>query len=253
MTAIGKILVVINVALSLLFLAWSVAIFTQSVDWGWKEPRKEFGEKVPSELEKRQKADKSAHEAIKHVHAAFLKTHKDLEAHEQTFTRNHLWYTQELAKLESEKARAGADIQEVKIKKGTGSPELLGGPTSRPGMVKVEPLLVSLEGYRTVLDNLEKEIKRVSDINKKTLEEAAEITKQLSGIHDEDGTILKKGIYHLLDIEARALAQLQAEISHVQPLRIKELVNRAVLIDRRTRLEARVEELRKPKVVSKAP
>jgi hypothetical protein len=261
MSAFGKTLVLITVALSLLMLVWSAAIFTQSIDWGWKEPRKDLaGEKIPSELEKREKmvkeylGDKSKGTAgaIRQAGAAFLKTQKGLEDQEQTFTSNHLWYTLELQKLESERARAGAAVQTVKINKATGSPELQKG-RSLPVMVKVEPPLLSFEGYQTALENLEKDIRTASEASNKALAEAAVITEQLSGIHDEDGTVKKKGLYQLQEIEAKALAQLEAEVRHIQPLRIKELVNRAIMIDRQKRLEARVEELRKPKVVTKLP
>src|SRR5437867_1945958 len=102
MTAFGKILVVINVALSLLFLSWSAMVFTQSVDWGWKEPRKELGQKVPSELEKRKALSDSARKVIEErTNVAFLNAQKELDANELTFTTNHLEYVKELETLKT--------------------------------------------------------------------------------------------------------------------------------------------------------
>src|SRR5207245_6038380 len=51
---LGKILISVNLALSLLFLAWATAAYVQAIDWGWKDKRKNvLGTPEPSELDKR--------------------------------------------------------------------------------------------------------------------------------------------------------------------------------------------------------
>ena len=40
--SLGKLLVLINLAASVLFMTFAGAIFLQKVDWGWKEPRKDI-------------------------------------------------------------------------------------------------------------------------------------------------------------------------------------------------------------------
>src|SRR5262249_9003769 len=54
MNVLGKALVLINFALSVVLLAWAVALFLRPVDWGWKEARKVWldpaeGKSAPNE------------------------------------------------------------------------------------------------------------------------------------------------------------------------------------------------------------
>src|SRR5262249_12083200 len=40
MNNLGKLMVLLHLALSMLALTWAASIFLQFTDWGWKEPRK---------------------------------------------------------------------------------------------------------------------------------------------------------------------------------------------------------------------
>ena len=58
MNRIGKTLVLLHTAVSIVALSWAVGLFFQFTDWGWKEARLKEGRRIPSEYDKRTAAFK---------------------------------------------------------------------------------------------------------------------------------------------------------------------------------------------------
>src|SRR5437764_1104207 len=101
MNRIGKGLVLVHTAISIVALSWAAGLLLQFMDWGWKEPRSELGLRIPSEYDKRAAAFK---EAVKARDAAFVTikpARLALREAEERFGQNHLFYNQELTRLYS--------------------------------------------------------------------------------------------------------------------------------------------------------
>src|SRR5205807_10367081 len=92
MNRIGKGLVLVNTAASLVALAWAAGVFFQFTDWGWKEPRSELGLRIPSEYDKRTATFKEAVKARDMALPALQPAWASLREAEERFPQNHLFY-----------------------------------------------------------------------------------------------------------------------------------------------------------------
>ncbi len=101
MNILGKLLVFLNTGLSVVFLILALGIYTHQVDWGWKEPRKELGERIPSEIDKRtavvKMVGKTKREAVARVEIA----QQNLYMARYKWPLAHIWMQKELEKLDS--------------------------------------------------------------------------------------------------------------------------------------------------------
>ena len=123
MNRIGKGLVLVNTAASLVALAWAAGVFFQFTDWGWKEPRSELGLRIPSEYDKRTATFKEAVKARDMALPALQPAWASLREAEERFPQNHLFYNQELARL-----RSSTEPIEVKYVSNKAGPIVLDTP-----------------------------------------------------------------------------------------------------------------------------
>src|SRR4051794_16614232 len=149
MNRIGKGLVLLRAAISILALSWAAGLFLQFTDWGWKEPRTDLGLRIPSEYDKRVAAFKEAVKARDLAMPAMQPARARLREAEERFGPNHLFYVQELARL-----RSSPDPIEVRYVKRAG-PIVLDTPDKpigRPVLEeKVEGIAKSFDAYRADL------------------------------------------------------------------------------------------------------
>jgi hypothetical protein len=241
---LGKGLVLVTVAVSGLFLAWTLAIFTQTVDWGWKDPRKGLGERMPSEIDKRIAAVKEALRFKARAEAVAKSAGDALVAAEQDFPSNVLSYQAKLKELRE--APGKIKVVELKLDKGVlarASKRATAGPVYEnvvPGAEKsTAGYFVDLKKIQVAMDAATTEIKDLTEKEK-------ELTENLNGKKDETGKAVKVGMYELLEREKKTQEQLKAEAEYLQPLWVRELVDAQLLIARMGRLDQRLEELKRP-------
>jgi hypothetical protein len=240
MNRIGKGLVLVHTAASIVALAWAMGLFFQFTDWGWKEPRSELGLRVASEYDKRTAAFKDAARAVSLSVPGLQPARLSLRAAEERFPRNHLYYNQELARL-----RSAADPIEVMYIKKTGPIALDAKAIGRPVLEgKVEGIAKSYDSYRADLkrirEDIDKEEKELRDWTAKI----RTITITLSG-KDDTGKEVKNtlGIYSLLDAEKKAQDQAYFEKAYLRPIWAGTLQEAELFAERRAGLQETLDRL----------
>jgi hypothetical protein len=241
---LGKALVLVTAALSLAFLAWAVAIYTQTLDWGWKDPRKELGERVPSEIDKRIAAVKQAAAFRARAEAGVKEGRVNLARAEDDYAGNVLLYRDKLAELRS--ADGKIDIRGLKYEKGVLGRKDQQRATSPP--VFDEKPLPGLEkstaGYLKELEDLQARLVAITGEIDNLIKKENELTVNLNGQKDEDGKVVKVGLYELLEREKKTQEQIRAESDYLQPLWVEELSQAQHLMERMSQLEKRLKELK---------
>jgi hypothetical protein len=241
---LGKGLVLVTAVLSVAFLAWAIAVYTQSIDWGWKDPRKELGDRVPSEIDKRTAAVKQAAGFRARAEAGARDGRVNLALAEDDYTHNVLLYRAKLAELRGADGKIAIQplkyVQGVLIRKdprATAPPAFEEKPL--PGLDK------STAGYLKELDDLQAQLVAITAEIDNLIKKEKELTVNLNGQKDEDGKVVKVGMYELLEREKKTQEQIRAESDYLQPLWVEELSQAQFLLDRMGRLDQRLKELSK--------
>ncbi|MBM4071846.1 MAG: hypothetical protein FJ271_23415 [Planctomycetes bacterium] len=248
MNRLGKLLVLVNLAMSLLFLALALAIFFQAIDWGWKEARKELGSRVASEIDKRSAAVVGAYRTVALL-APGLKNSQDSLAETEPFLgNNHLWYREQLKQLQS--ADKDIVVKEIKFNEKEGAPVVDGPKGKRRGKpVFDEPIPDITKSYASYVRDLDMKQKEIDDSDadiRKLVEEERQLTLKLNGTADKDKAG-KLGLYALLEKEADAQANIYSEKEYLERLLANVQLEHDLYIGRQRQLEqtlARMKKLR---------
>ena len=244
MNRIGKALVLVHTAVSIVALSWAVGLFFQFTDWGWKEPRSVQGLRIPSEYDKRTAAFKEGVHGRDLALVGLEQARLNLRDAKEHFAQNHLFYKQELARLGSSPdpievkyiARAGKIVLDTPGK-------TIGKPVLKD---KVEGITKSYDSYLADLKKINEEIdqavKELSDWIAKT----KGITFILNG-KDDLGKEQKNtvGIYALLEREKQAQDQAQLEKEYILPIRAQRRQEAELLVERRASLQETLDRLKK--------
>jgi hypothetical protein len=256
---LGKTLVFVNLLLSVALLAWAVGIYTQKVDWGWKEPRKELGERVPSEIDKRLVAWKEA----QRVKAAVVGTsdpegkkaptgiaaeERNLRRYQFLLPSNHLAYDVELKRLASvpgqiEIKRLDIDKGKLKVNEANLLPVFDGNVTYTDPSKKTLAVDQSYDTYRAHLRDIGQQIDAVTVAIKEQIKQEENLTRKLNGGKAE-GKEGRPGLYDLLLHEGKVQDELKKETAYVRPRWVRELVDVQLLLERREGLQERLDQLK---------
>jgi hypothetical protein len=251
-TRLGKILVLLTVALSWSLAVWVYGAYTLAIDWGWASQfsRKDIEKKrIPSETDKRKQEVDAARAAAERAQAALRAARTRLHATRLQFPMNHLWYNKVLADLTS--APGKLVVAELKYDP-AGKMVLTGNsPVGVPEFGNPIPgLNRSEQGLRAELRDLQGEPNKPGQIDvqvaalNKLLKEQKAITERLSPLKGPNGQIIRKGLDDLAEVEAQTQFGLREEMGRLRPLWARELSNAQLLLDRREGLRRRLEELR---------
>ena len=253
MNSIGKSLVIIHTALSLLALACAAAMFLQFVDWGWKQPRLDVSERVPSELDKRIAAVNEAKRASDLVTPSLKKAQDDLLAAMDRYGDNHLFYRDELQRLEKHADdKTPIVVKEVKVENNVVKLDAprIGVPVLEQ---KVDGIDKSLKQYEALLygqNALYKQLKDVEGELRDLTAKAALITAQLNGL-DDKGNKTKVGLYDLLEEEAQMQSRIRFEKAYIQPQWADAIKDAQDFSERRERLQQALDRLKQDLEASK--
>jgi chromosome segregation ATPase len=226
---IGKSLVLVHVLLSLLALTWAAAILLQFVDWGWKQPRVEVKESVPSELDKRIAAVNEATRAMEMALPPLKRSQDAWHAAMDLYAQNHLYYRDRLQELQ--KAAGALKATEPKFESGRA---VAGQP--------IADIDKSLVKYQEELGGLQKEIDKLVAEHRAWTEKAKVITLQLNGM-DDKGNKTKVGLYDLLENEAQTQSRIRFEKDYLQPQWADALKSAQDFLERYDRLKEAVDRL----------
>src|SRR5262245_14697455 len=131
MNNLGKSLVLVNLALSLLGLGWAVAAFLSPVDWGRTEARKaphNPSERVAAKIDERLAMLEHVKKQVKPAVDRPAQAQARVSAAEGAFGSNHLWYVKELDRLRFSPADVKVEVKEVKV-----------GPDGMPSVSAAQP------------------------------------------------------------------------------------------------------------------
>lgn len=242
MNRIGKGLVFVNTAASIVALSWAVGLFFQFSNWGWKEARVKEGWRIPSEYDKRAAVFKEGVKARDIALAGLVPARMALRDAEEHFADNHLFYVADLTRL-----RSATEPIEAKYIDNDGKIVLdtPGKETGKPVLKdKVDGIAKSLDAYRLDLKKLYEDIdKQIMEIRDWTAKER-EVTFILNG-KDDLGKVQKNtvGIYALLDAEKKAQDAARAEKEYLQPLWARARQEAQLLVERRQSLQETLDRL----------
>jgi hypothetical protein len=245
--SLGKLLVLINLAAAMFFMTFAGAIYLQKVDWGWKEPRKDITgtARIASEIDQRNAAVKEAHQGVTLVTSPLQSSQKNLAEVEPQFPDNHRWYVKEIDRLINDPGDK-IEIRDFMSDPKKGTPVLDGGRPKQGN--PIAGLNKSYQRYAADLKALQEKIDAtLADINK-LIEREEELTFHLNG-KDKTGKLVKDGLYNLVEREANAQNQAKFEKEYLLPRWVGTLNEVSSYQQRRERLDATIQKLKKARGV----
>ncbi len=241
---IGKTLVLIHTAASLLLMSLAAGVFFQQIDWGWQEPRKDMSGTVrfASEIDQRIAAVTEGYKTVQMVAVPLRAAQAALVQTEPRLYENHLWYQTQLRDLESDsKLKA---VKELQVNKGAivlDAPEI-----GKPKLGKDIPGLVHCYvDYLKELKEVQAKIdETTSDIKKVIEEEEKPVTYLLNG-KDDTGKIVKPGLYKLVDDAYQDQVRTKFEIEYLRPQWVEQMRQVGQFEERHSYLESYLERLKR--------
>jgi hypothetical protein len=241
MTVFGKILVMLNLALSLMLAAWAFGVWSDRIDFS---NTKASGERTAGEFARREAELASLWEGVRPAEAGWQLARADLRAQEKQRDSDLAWYYDQVQHLlgkpnpaEPVKVVVWADRDDEKLGVRRGQ-VALDPRTLRPVMAPAKDAagnpLLSLAAYDAEERKVLSSIDEVQNKFQKQVDQAIAYTEQLLG---------PKGLQQRLLAEKGKLADVQAEEKLVRPLLVNTAVDSELVFKRQKSLEERVKEL----------
>ena len=252
MTLFGKMLVLLNAALSLGAASWALALYGARVDWSNNKAKEG---KPAGQLVARQDQVKELNAALQAAQPPRANARGVLALYDQKLFKDRRWYENELNHFRTvatptdparvvvyEDGKAAPQRKGlVRLDPQTGLPALEKG-TDRSGKPLGSPRFYD-EAQKSALEAFEAESKKLDAETKKDIDN----TTLLAG--DPDAS--KKGLQQELNEEKAKRAGVVAEQDDVRPQLINALVESELVLQRQKALQARIEELKKEGVAAK--
>ncbi len=244
MNKLGKTLVLINVAFSVIALAFAIGVYTQEIDWGWKEPRKDLdGKRVAAEIVKRLVAHEEGLRSLTLVEPALSTASTALVAAEDRFWRNHLFYEYEIWRLRHD--AKPIEVKEVKLANGLPVLDTPGKKIGAPVLEAPVPAIAkSQDAYMADLKRLHKEIEVVAQQIAGWIEKENDVTLKLDGVQDDKGRKIRPGLFDLIENEAQQQRQIKFERNYWQAIVLRTMEEAESFLDRRQRLESTLQRIK---------
>jgi hypothetical protein len=252
MTRLGKICVLVIVVLSLLCFLYGLGVYTYSIDWGWSAnyTRKDFDQKIASEIDKRKATITELAAAQEAAAAGWKRARTELAKIETTIAPRQLQYTEELARIQG-----GKDLTLAELEK-----QMPWLKKDFPGLWEKDPrtgkpafdsdAAKAYHGYLTKLYGVFTDIKTVRDDIDKMIAKQKELTEQLVGKVDNAGK-RQLGLYALITKEQDVQKRAREELKDLKPQYYQERIESQVLRDRQDSLRSRLEQLKNLKTAKK--
>jgi hypothetical protein len=239
MTRFGKILVMLTVVFSFLFLGLSAAVYLNSPNWGWdpKHARKEFGQPIPSELDKRKPIITQLGQVKSRAVVAWNDGSKKLADIERAIPIYQYRYAEELARI-----RASADAINPKALVELPPKDMWKDPRTGKLVFEFGETSNSYLKYLGQLKTLLGEIQAKRTEVEAAIKEEQKVTEELNG--KMEGGKLEKGLYALMGLEEEVRRRAEEELEDLKPIYYEEQLHSQSLLRRQAALNARIEELK---------
>jgi hypothetical protein len=257
MTRLGKILVLLNLGLSVMLAAWAFNQYANGVDW--TDSKSKSAPPVPTG----QYAIRAAKldelwKGVAPNQVDWLRERGRLAQEEVDLAKERVWYDAEIRHVLDGPTR-GNPVQEVAVAAkddaaaGLQKGDIILGPDGNPKLVPVldpsnAPLqLQSLAEYNVENDGILKAIAEQMKKHEAQIEEAKVLTDKIIG--DKAKGI--RGLQQRINDEQAKDAAILAEMKVVEPQLINTLVEAHFVNNRHNQMAKRIEELKKIKVAGK--
>jgi hypothetical protein len=243
MTRLGKILVFLNLALSLAMAFWALGVYTHHVDW-WTPaatPDRAQGE-VFRRRDRILTQDQSSGlwRNVQTAETRWKSGTVALLTLQPWVPANAKWYQDQLTELHDKADPAKA------LNYKDGLLVLDDKNRERPTLVEAKDkggqALKALAAYQKEYDDKQKLLKETMDELNKWIKEDTDLTEKMVGDH---------GLRALLDQEVDKKRRVVAEIDDLKPQVVNSRVEGELLIKRRQALEERVKELQNTGVAAR--
>jgi len=235
MTALGKLLVFLNVALCLVLFTWALTLYTQRVDWAGQgsnnQPKGEVAKLVD-------KLKPGLFNELNSAESRFQTAADNLDRIDGIRKTNQGFYEAQL-KLLNENT---GPVQEVVFENGKIALDPKGFPKMAPAKDAGMRDMNWLTFYTTAIDGKEKQIKRVVDNLAELIVKGAKTTDEISG---------DKGLRFWLAVEKTKKDGIDEEILYLEPMLLNTAVEKALIMRRQKDLQARKGELEKARLATR--
>jgi hypothetical protein len=242
MTSLGKVLVFVNLALSVAMATWAQGVYSSRIDWSNNKGKDGSRD---GELVGRVAKLKEWGDALVPAAHSWNGSRVELTRLDERRNADRVWYEKQLAFN-----RSGASKNDpARVLKFNDAGPVIdpdGHPHLDPGRDQFGQPLESLVAYNLAREALHRQIDVETKNLTKLIEEDAELTNRIGG--DANGS---KGLQHRILDERGKLAQAIAEQRFVQPLLINAVVEADLVFKRQRALESRIKELEKVGVAGK--
>jgi hypothetical protein len=224
-TLAGKILLFVNLVLSLAFAAWAVGIYTNHVDWpgGGVGP-----DRAQGEYNRRQTEITEAQKIAGLALARWQGATGTLVALESAQPKYQQWYAAQLNAM----AGDGAAVKDLVFNNGRLVPFQEGQP-----IAGIKPRKTLLKDLSTTEADILKQI----DEARRLLAEAQRLTEEING--NKENKANPKGLRDLLAEEETVQVNARTEWKYLEPFLYNRLAELTLLQNRKASLDQRVKEL----------
>lgn len=179
MSRLGRILVFVNLALSLIFVAWSVGLYSQQVPW--KTYRTSDGETVRGRIDVLKEDVQHAVEARDRAEARYLLAHADLLRLDQELPKRRAFFDEQL-KLATTGIGADGKPDPHPVRRPKLEGELVGLDRTKWPVQQVGGKdALSYQGYRDALHKTSADLQFTVDETKKQVSRTTELTTEIEG------------------------------------------------------------------------
>ncbi|HJT76393.1 MAG TPA: hypothetical protein VJ739_04250 [Gemmataceae bacterium] len=236
MTLTGKVLVLLNLTLSLAMAFWAVGVCAQYIDYS--TDARGSAEQTKGLVLQRNDQIAARQEQLKAAEARWRGPYDYVPRIMQQRVNNQEWYGQQLAAMQK-----GGPVKAVSYK--AGQVELDPKQYGRPLLVDATDAdgqpLQTLESYLAALADANNAIHLAQVQMEQQTRLDTELTQKIGG---------DNGLRFLLAREQKKLEDVLAEQHYLEPLLVNSLVEGELLLKRQADLEARVKELKAVGVAS---
>jgi hypothetical protein len=236
MTFVGKLFLMINLALSLLMALVALAMYTNGIDWSDNRAK---GSQPPGRLADKLEEVRHLIAAIGPVENTWRAARADLLQREEQRREDHDWYAGELDHLRT-KATAARPGRTTVLDKHlpVRDPRNKNRPQMDPTVDRAGQPLLALTEYGRQLDAARRDNLNVLDELKKEIAEDVRLTNLITGVPG------KKGLRQLLTEERDKRDGIVAEVDLTRPLFINTVVESELVKKRHEALQERITELK---------
>jgi hypothetical protein len=258
MTRLGKLLVLLNLALAIVLATWSFNIYTNGVDWTDRKDTKTTPPRMGQFAIRKEKLDE-LWKGVSPAQSDWLRERAQLKKEEDRLAAERVWYDgairyvlfgptkgkniHEVALADQDDPRTGVKKGQVLLDKDGYYPQLV--PIRDPNNVPMQ--LQSLAEYNKLDEDILKEIAELIAQHQKQIEEANALTDKIIG----DKAKGVRGLQQRINDEQAKNAEVIAEMKLIEPQFLNTLVEAQLVNKRHEQMIRRIEELKKINVASK--